>query len=56
MKETIQRHIEHAMPLVKLHAGKYRVVTVMTDLDRLRGVEIPEDVRQLLLELVVGNE
>jgi acyl-CoA thioesterase FadM len=37
-------------------AAEGRVIAVMTDLDQLRGVEIPEDVRQLLLELVVGNE
>lgn len=37
-------------------AAEGRVVAVMTDLDQLRGVEIPEDVRQLLLELLVGNE
>ena len=37
-------------------AAEGRVVAVMTDLDQLRGVEIPEDVRHLLLELVVGNE
>jgi len=32
------------------------VVTVVTDLDHFRGLAIPEDVRQLLLELVVENE
>jgi len=32
------------------------VVCVITDLARFRGLEMPADVRQLLLELVVENE
>jgi acyl-CoA thioesterase FadM len=32
------------------------VVCVVTDLAHFRGVEIPDDLRPLFLELMVGNE